>query len=478
MTDVLDGRAARASEPDPPADDESDQPADQPGEPTAATPEPGATTGPDGRLELPTPLRHLLAALSAAAGAVHLAMVPSHVDEWAAEGAAFAVAGWAQLAMALLAVTRPSRRLLQAMVAANLAFVAAWAVTRTTGSPFGPHAGHAESASAVDLTTVAFELLLVVLAGMLLLGRVPGWLTGRRGQGRGGLLAGTVAPIVVVAVTTAVLASPSASDHAHDTHDGHGDGDAAGHAAMGHGHAAGEGGDGGLAPVLQEDDRGLSDLRNGHHHEIVEHELDAATQRRLDEQLDVTREVAARYPTLADARDAGFTRIGPYFPGIGAHYRNPNPGAMGRDGGIMDREALLNPFVIVYDGSEPTARIAGFMYLTMSDEEPEGFAGPNDVWHNHQDLCLRDAANGEIDVPFGLDHAASEAECSAVGGDLLPISPWMVHVWSAPGYDDDPDVGVFHEVHTDLTCEDGTYHMLPPEEWTDNQLNVCRAGAA
>ena len=54
----------------------------------------------------------------------------------------------------------------------------------------------------------------------------------------------------------------------------------------------------------------------------------------------------------------------------------------------------------------------------------------------------------------------------------------MLHVWSAPGWDDDPDVGTFGEVHTDLTCSDGTYFMLPIDEWVDHRLNICRADAA
>src|SRR5688572_18183739 len=87
----------------------------------------------------------LLAALSGAAGAIHLAMVPSHMDEWAAEGIAFVVAGWLQLVFAVAVLLRPARRLLPAGVALNAVFVAAWAITRTAGAPFGPNSGHAES---------------------------------------------------------------------------------------------------------------------------------------------------------------------------------------------------------------------------------------------------------------------------------------------------------------------------------------------
>ena len=69
------------------------------------------------------PLRCLVAALSAGAGVVHLAMVPSHMGEWAPEGVAFAVAGWVQLVVALLVVTRPSRALLWVTTIANAALL-------------------------------------------------------------------------------------------------------------------------------------------------------------------------------------------------------------------------------------------------------------------------------------------------------------------------------------------------------------------
>jgi hypothetical protein len=413
------------------------------------------------------PLRYLLAGLSGAAGAIHLAMVPSHMDEWAAEGVAFAIAGWGQLVMALLLVARPSRALLRATIVANVAFVGAWVVSRTAGSPFGPHAGHAESASLVDVTTVGFEIALVLLAAVTLLR--PGLAAGAGAVARGGALAGAMAAVVLASV---VLASPSARNHAHGTHAGHGDSAAGDH----HGQDASTG-----AVTAQSgsaaDDRGLSELSNGHHHEIVVQPLDAATESELDDQLAITREVAARYPTVADAEDAGYQRIGPYFPGIGAHYGKTGPLETNREG-IFDRDTLSHPFAIIYDGTQPSSNVAGFMYLSLSDTEPEGFAGPNDVWHYHERLCLKYQPNGEIDVPFGLDHQATEAQCRAAGARLLPISPWMVHVWSAPGWDDDPDVGTFGEVHTDLTCSDGTYFMLPIDEWVDHRLNVCRADAA
>jgi hypothetical protein len=409
-------------------------------------------------------LRYLVAGLSAAAGVIHFAMVPSHMGEWAAEGVAFAVVGWIQLAVALLVVVRPSRLLLAATIVANVAFVGAWVVSRTTGPPFGPHSGVAESASLVDITTVGLEMALVLLAALALIRPALAALSGPFAR-RGSLVGATA----VVLLATVVLASPSARNHAHGGAGEAGHTHGATDAAAGHTHGA--------STAPGGDDRGLAALSNGHHHAMVNEVLDADTQAKLDDQLAITREVAARYPTVADAEAGGYRRIGPYFPGIGAHYGKTGGVELNRDGGFDD-DTIAHPFTIIYDGTEQTSRVAGFMYLSMSDEEPEGFAGPNDVWHYHEQLCLSWKANGEIDVPFGLDHQSNQAQCDSVGGRLLPISPWMVHVWSAPGWDDDPEVGTFGEVHTDLTCSDGTYYMLPIEQWADHRMNICRADAA
>jgi len=58
--------------------------------------------------------RVLLAVLLGAAGAIHLAMVPSHMDSSTVEGIGFALAGWFQIGLALWVLSRPSRSALRA----------------------------------------------------------------------------------------------------------------------------------------------------------------------------------------------------------------------------------------------------------------------------------------------------------------------------------------------------------------------------
>ena len=62
--------------------------------------------------------------MAAAAAVIHFVMVPSHMDEFATEGIAFAVAGWLQLLVAFYLWTQPTRAMLGFAVLTNLAFIA------------------------------------------------------------------------------------------------------------------------------------------------------------------------------------------------------------------------------------------------------------------------------------------------------------------------------------------------------------------
>jgi len=409
------------------------------------------------RIATPATVLVTMATLSAAAGVVHLVMVPSHMEEFAAEGIAFAVAGWLQLLVAFYLWTQPSRALLGFTALLNVAFIGAWAVSRTAGLPVGPRSGIAEDASLVDLTVVGLQAALILLAVAVLLR--PTLLEVTLPPG----LAMAV-PLAVVILTSAVVASPEARNHAH------GDEAAGGGATSGHAH-----GGAGTAAVAVENDRGLSLLTNGHHHEIVQQPMSPATTAELKSQLAITREVAEQYPTVAAAEAAGYRRAGPFSPGLGAHYTITSAAALNFDG-VMTEEELRSPLSIIYDGTEPDSPVAGFMYYATTGAEPEGFAGANDVWHYHENTCIK-MRNGEIDAPFGADLEVTEAQCAEVGGFMIESTQYMVHVWSVPGYNN-VEEGVFAEVNPALDCADGSYWQLPSSQWPDHLMNVCESGAA
>ena len=390
--------------------------------------------------------RAALAGLAVGAAAIHLAMVPAHMGAWAFEGWAFIGAAWAQLLVAVLAVARPKRWLWSFAIVTNIAFVAAWAVTRTSGIPFGPERDLVEKVTVVDGACVAFELALIVGAlGMLAL---P--LAWRSSRSR---LLAPVLPVVVLAATSFAIASPTARNHAHS-------------------HA------GDVAIPAWMTAKGFNGFMNGHVHSHVQAVLDPATQTELDRELAITREVAAKYPTLQDAVDDGYRRAGRYVPGLGLHMIKFGGAAYLNPDGVLSDDDLRHPLSLLYDGTGPTAELGGFMYYAATKTEPEGFPGRNDGWHYHEHLCAVPSKDGFLDFPFGPDFGATKAQCDTVDGYLMD-SQYMVHVWTVPGWDDMAKYGgVFAEMHPGFSCSDGTWFSKPFEEWKDNRLNTCQSGAA
>jgi hypothetical protein len=391
----------------------------------------------------------LLAALLLGAGAIHVAMAPSHLGESALEGAGFLAAAWVQLALGAAVLLRaPSRRLLLAVAGTSVVLIAVWLVSRTAGLPLGAHAGHAESVSVVDGVCVGLEAVAALVAAATLAGLASGLL-----RSRGVAIVGALGAL---AFTTGAVASPAARDHAAHSHGTHETEAAASH-------AHGDPGAGG-------DDLGFSALSNGHQHAHTDEPLTPAETVELSRQLAATADLVERYPTIAAAEAAGWHRAGPFSPGLGTHYMGPNI-VLNTDGD-MDPEDLRAP-MLVFDGLGPDAPLAGFMYLAYGDTPPEGFAGPNDVWHYHEHVCIKMGPGGTIDTPFGADLQGVTAEmCADVGGAWVANTGYMVHVWNVPGYES-PD-GTFTELNPRITCPDGTYHRIPLEE-LGSRDTVCRS---
>jgi hypothetical protein len=389
----------------------------------------------------------LVGALLVGAGAVHVAMAPSHFGESTAEGVGFLVVAWLQVGLGVAVVLRPSRGVISAVIAVSAACIAAWAVSRTAGLPFGAHSGHAESVTIVDGMTVAMEGAAILIA-VALLSRAA-----LRFRSTGLALAAIVG---VFALTSAAIAAPAARDHAEVAHGDHGqeaahsraDATDPGSGSGAHDHAT-------RAPAASSSP--LTDL-NGHEIEGVKaqdvaHEaqpdkpLDPATRSELALQLIAARETALKYPTVADAEKAGYHLVGGGFgPGAGAHY-------IGFGGGVFGGFDAAKPPTLIYSGISPTSQIVGLMYLGSGENSgaPGGFAGPNDHWHRHSGVCTKGA-----DVIFPVDASVTEAQCTAAGGSHMKITTWMVHAWVVPGWDSPS--GVFSHENPNLRCADGTFN--------------------
>lgn len=156
----------------------------------------------------------------------------------------------------------------------------------------------------------------------------------------------------------------------------------------------------------------------------------------LAEQLVTARTTALTYPTVADALAAGYTMVTTYLPLIGAHYIK---------GAIMDGTFdITQPEMLLYDGTSPKSNIVGLSYYMFSDTEPTPFVGPNDHWHQHIGLCIKDG------VVVGGEQLSAE-KCAARGGAKAGLNNgWMIHAWVVPGWDS-PE-GVFSPEHQGLVA--------------------------
>jgi len=213
------------------------------------------------------------------------------------------------------------------------------------------------------------------------------------------------------------------------------------------------------APPATVADRGFSDLDNGHQAIVGQfyQPMNGTTRVQLQHQLELARQVAMQYPTVKDAVAAGYRRQGPFAPGLGAHYSNSAYLVHSFTSvPVMTDAEVLHPAMLIYDGTHPDSRIAGLMYMAIG--YPQGFAGTNDIWHYHTDVCIVRGSGGVTDTPFGADTTVTEPMCNSVHGVLDRRTPWMLHAWVVPGYDS-PE-GIFSHDNAAITCTDGSYHTI------------------
>jgi hypothetical protein len=188
--------------------------------------------------------------------------------------------------------------------------------------------------------------------------------------------------------------------------------------------------------------------------QVPDKPLTAAQTKALDAQLAVATKTAERYPTVADITKAGYILAGQFTPGAGAHYVSIHgaTNAMYGHGSGIDP---ADPLAYIYEGTAPTSKIVGLMYASFATYAPSGFAGPNDHWHRHTNLCIT-FDKGDIGIPFPPDGSVTDAQCKAVKGMFMRRTFWMVHAWVVPTWKSPQ--GVFSHANLNLHCADGTDH--------------------
>jgi hypothetical protein len=397
-------------------------------------------------------LSWMLGVIAAASGVIHVAVAGEHFDVSWWHGGFFAVVGWLQIAWAVAVVLRPSRLVVGTGAALSVGVLTVWAVSRIWGVPVGPGSGDPEPVALADALASAFGAAIVVGATAVLLRPAAAERVVPTRLARPGLAVGAAAVAIAVASTVA-LTPAFASDGHH--------GEAAGGEAHGHdgghvgGHATAIRADG-TSPCEQ---AGVSNEGNaggsghGHRGPVQAEPIDAATRRQLADQIERANAAVARLATVADAEAAGYRRVSPYVPCIAAHYVKSS--AL-MDNGFDPDE----PEIALYAGTDPDSPAVGLSYLVYADEEPDGFAGPNDPWHNHERICIgRDGV-------LGIETATEEG-CQARGGRMREIGNiWMNHMWNAPGWES--TWGLFSSEHPDLGGRIGDIDAPPDPEADDS----------
>jgi hypothetical protein len=139
----------------------------------------------------------------------------------------------------------------------------------------------------------------------------------------------------------------------------------------------------------------------------------------LEQQLAEARAAAAQYPALADALADGWTLADDYSSEVGSHYMRYD-----RIDSVFDP---AQPEMLLFSGDEPDSHVVGVTYYVVH-RPPTGFTGDQDVWHQHQNVCI--AADGPRFAGDGATGCKARWDWS-----------WMLHAWVVPGYEN-PD-GVF-----------------------------------
>ncbi len=102
------------------------------------------------------------ALLTLGAAAVHFAVVPEHLDEYALYAVFFIGLGITQLALAAAIVLVPSRRLFAFAAAGTAAVIGLWLLSRTTGLPIAPEPWRPEHIGFTDVLATLLEGISII----------------------------------------------------------------------------------------------------------------------------------------------------------------------------------------------------------------------------------------------------------------------------------------------------------------------------
>ncbi|MFC7846881.1 hypothetical protein ACFUTU_00235 [Arthrobacter sp. NPDC057388] len=117
-------------------------------------------------------LRQRLAAVALfGCAAIHIAVIPDHLNHWVVASAFFLALALAEVAGGVLLLGRTGQNVLVGVAAASVVPPLLWLWSRTSGLPFGPNAGVPEPVGLADLAAGLLELGTLAIAVVLLRAR-------------------------------------------------------------------------------------------------------------------------------------------------------------------------------------------------------------------------------------------------------------------------------------------------------------------
>jgi hypothetical protein len=342
-----------------------------------------------------------LAALSAAAAAIHFAVVFEHFNDSTLYGVFFLVLSWAQLIWPAVLLWRPSRLWLWLGMIGNAAVLAIYIASRTVGLPFGPDVHHPEPVGALDIMSCVLEFALITGCAALmwrpsLLDRPT-----RRGGGVATVATLLAVPVLAIAATTAVMTPGWAGPE--------GPAGMASNSAM----TASSTSPAGMGDMGSTD--GLSDMRMyGSTAPPTASEVLAAG--RLIAETEAT---LARYQNVQAAFAAGYTYIlrtngeeHLLYDGTDPTYAGLNP---------------QHPSSLVYaiDVPHHAPILLGAMYIETDGSNGPQVGGSLTRWHSHLTICQ----NGQPTIAGFNVHL--RGTCSPTSWHDT-YTAQMLHVWVVP----------------------------------------------
>jgi hypothetical protein len=368
----------------------------------------------------------LLAVTTGSSAVLWFAMASGHLH--GARATAGIVAALAQVAFTVAVLAVRARALFAVVAAANVAIGALW---------LGVEGSHGVSAATVGIG-VALSILAVVLGVLLALRPSLGhtWTSGT-------WVIGSLVPLGVVVVTLIGLFATTTATSAPPAR--------AASAANSSAALAQQS----TVKVPGENSKTFKSTIAGNATEQSELKkfvpLDPTTQALLTQQLGQAEQAAMQFPTFGSAKADGMILAGGMAPGVGAHMQNfsGSYNSVNPDGSIN----AAHPASYIYAGTGPNDPVVGLMYISFDKTAPAGFAGPNDHWHQHSNVCVK-FANGTIAVPFAVDQDVTPQECANAHGTFMKKTVWMVHAWVVPGWESPQ--GVFSHDNLHVYCPGNT----------------------